>query len=71
MVRYAMTLILAEGRNMKLMTTLNICLMPLNKILDINYTYGSIKKTTDKNILGRVIIFFTSHRMGDRDGLFI
>ena len=71
MVRYAMTLILAVGRNMKLMMTLNICLIPIKKILDIHYTYGSRKQPTDINILWRVTIFFISQRMGDRDRLFI
>ena len=57
MVRYVMTLILAVGGNMKLMMTLNICLMPLKKILDINYKYGSLKQPTEINTLWRVTIF--------------
>ena len=48
MVRYVMTLILDVGSNMKLITTLNLCLMPLKKILDINYTYVSLKQPTEK-----------------------
>ena len=47
MVRYVMTLILAVGRNMKLTMTLNICLMNLKKILEIKYTYGSLKQPTE------------------------
>ena len=48
MVRYVMTLILAAERNIKLMMTLNICMMPLEKILEINYKYGSLKQPTEK-----------------------
>ena len=36
MVIYVMTLILAAGRNMKWMMTINLCLVPLNKIPEIN-----------------------------------
>ena len=71
MVRYVMTLIIAVGRNMKLMMTLDLCMIPLKKILDINYSYGSLKQPTEKNILWRVTVFFISQRMGDRNGLFI
>ena len=71
MVRYVMTLILAVGRNMKLMMKLNLCLITLKEILDINYTYGYLEQPTEKNILWRVTIFFISHIMGDIDGLFI
>ena len=46
MVRYVMTLILAVGRNMKLTMTLNLCMMPLNKIAEIKYTYGSLNHPT-------------------------
>ena len=49
----------------------NICPMPLNKIQEINYTYGSLKQPMGKLILWRVTIFFISQIMGDRDGLFI
>ena len=69
MVRYVMIMILDVGINMKLMMTLNICLVSLNKILDINYTFGSMKQLTEK-ILWRVTIFVIYHRMGDRGGLF-
>ena len=57
MVRYVMTLIIAVGRNLKLIMALNLCMMPLNKIIDINCTHGSLKKSTEKNILWRVTIF--------------
>ena len=57
MVRYAMTLILAMGSNIKLTMKLNLCLMPLNKILEINYTRGYLKQPTEKNILWRVTVF--------------
>ena len=33
------------------MMTLNLCLVPLNKIIEINYTYGSLKQPTEKNIV--------------------
>ena len=71
MLRYVMTLILDVGSNMKLIMSLNLCLILLNKILDIKYTYGSLKQPTGKYILWRVKISFISQRMGDRDGLFI
>ena len=71
MVRYVMTLILAVGRNMKFIMTLNLCLIPLKEIPEINYAYGSRKQPTEKYILWRVTIFFISQIMGDRDGLFI
>ena len=71
MVRYVMTMILVVVRNIKFMMTLNIFMIPLNKILEINYTYGSLKQPTKKYILWRVTIIFISQRMGDRDGLFI
>ena len=48
MVIYVMTLVLAVGRNMKLTMTLNLCLMPLKKILEINYTYGYLKQQTER-----------------------
>ena len=60
MVRYAMTLILAVGRNMKLMMTLNLCLIPLKKILDINYTYGFMKQPTEKYFVEDNNIFYFS-----------
>ena len=47
MVKYVMTLILAVGRNITLIMTLNIFLMTLKKILEINYTCGSLKKPTE------------------------
>ena len=65
-----MTLILDVGRNTNLMMALNLCLMPLEKIIEINYTYGSPKQSTKKNILWRVTVLFISQRMGDRDELF-
>ena len=70
MLRYVVTLILAVGRKIKWMMKLNICMMPLKKILEINYTYGSLKQPMAKNILWRIIILFISRRMGDRAGLF-
>ena len=48
MVIYVMTLILAVGRNIKFMMTLNLCIIPLNKILEVNYSYGSMKQPTEK-----------------------
>ena len=51
------------------MTTLNICLMPLKKILDINYKYGSMKQPMAKHILCRVTILFIYQKMGDRGGV--
>ena len=56
MVIYVMTLILSVGRNMKFMMTLDLCLITLKKIIEIKYTYGSLKKMA-KNILWRVTLF--------------
>ena len=49
-----MNLILDVGRIMKWMIALNLCLIPLNKILQINYTYGSLTQQMAKEILWRV-----------------
>ena len=65
-----MNMILAVGRNMKLITTLNLCLIPLKKILEINYTHGSMKQPTKKYPVEGNNMFF-NQRMSDRDGLFI
>ena len=65
MVIYVMTLILSVGRNKKWIMTLNLCLIPLKKILEINYTYGSL------NILLRIKkILFIYQRMGEKGGVF-
>ena len=71
MVRYVMTLNLSVGRNMKWMITLNLCLVPLKKILEIKYTYGSLKEQMEKKILDRVTILFISKILGERGELFI
>ena len=42
----------------------------LEKVLEINYTYGYLKQPTEKYPLEGNNIFI-SHRMGDRDGLLI
>ena len=70
MVRFMMTLILAVGKSTKWMMILNLCLMTLNKILDINYTYGSMTQTMAKEIFWRLTIIFISQRMDERGGLF-
>ena len=57
MVSCMMALILAMGRIMKWMVILNLCLITLNKILYINYTYGYMEKPMAKEILWRVRIF--------------
>ena len=51
MVRYVITLIVSVWRNMKLMITLNLCMIPLNKILEIKYTYGSLKQPMEKYLV--------------------
>ena len=65
-----MNLILDVGSNMKWMIKINICLMKLNKILQINYTYKSLNKPMAKNILWNVTILFIYQRTGERGGLF-
>ena len=57
MVRCMMNLILAVGRSMKWIMTFHICLMPLQTIIEINYTYGSLTQPMAKEILLRVTIF--------------
>ena len=58
-----MTLIIAVGKSMKWMMTLILCLMTLNKILGINYTYESLTQPMAKEILWRVTIYFISQRI--------
>ena len=70
MVGYVMTMILDEGRNMKWMMTLNLCLIALKEMLEINHTYGSLRQPMLKNILWRVTILFIYHIMGERGRLF-
>ena len=69
MVRCTTTLILAVGRRMKCIMTLNLCLMPLKKIIEMNYKYVSLIKPMAKEILWRVNIFFIYQRMDERGGL--
>ena len=57
MVRCMITLILAVGRSMKWMMTLNLYMMLLKKILDIKYTYLSLTQPMEKYILWMVTIF--------------
>ena len=52
-----MTMILAVGGIMKWIMKLNLCIMPLRKIIDIKYTYGSLTKPILKEKLWRVTIF--------------
>ena len=59
-----MTLILAVGRNMKWNTTLNLCLIPLNKTAKIKYKYGSLNQamaqkefTFRSNIISSLLSF--------------
>ena len=70
MVRYVMTLTLAVGSDIKWMMNLNLCMIPLRKILEINYTDGSLKQPMAKKILWGVTILFIYHIKGEREGLF-
>ena len=58
------------GGSMKWMRTLILCQMSLNKILEINYTCGSLTQPMVKEILWRVAPFFIYQRMYERGGLF-
>ena len=69
MVRHVMTLILDVGRNIKWMVTIDLYMIPLKKILYINYTYGYLKQPVSKKILWKVTILFIYQRMGERGGL--
>ena len=55
---------------MNWMITLNLCMMPLGRIIHINYTYGYLTQTTEKEILWRVTILFIVQIMDERGGLF-
>ena len=65
-----MTIIIDLGRNMKWTMTLNLCLVPLNKISKIKYKYGSLNQPMAQNILWRLTILFISQIMGNIGGLF-
>ena len=39
------------------MMTINLCLIPLKKIIEINYTCGSLEKPMTKEILWRLTVF--------------
>ena len=58
MVRYVMTLILDLGRNMKWMMTINICIVPLKKIIEINYKCEYIKRPMVKFYFGGQQYFY-------------
>ena len=60
MVRYVMTLIISVGSVMIWMMTLNLYMMPLNKIIEINYTYGSLKNQWHKDLVEDNNIFYFS-----------
>ena len=49
-----------------------VCLVLYNtkKILEINFTYGSLKQPMDIKVLWRVTTLFIYHRIGVRVGLF-
>ena len=69
MVRYVIPLIVYVCRNMKLMITLNLYMIPLNKILDINYKYCSLKQPMETNILWGVTIIFIFQINSESGGL--
>ena len=57
-----MTTILDVGRNMELMMKINLCLIPLKKILYINYTYGNLKNQRKKYLVeGNTIFYFSEN----------
>ena len=64
MVICMITLIIDVKRSMKLMTKLNLCLIPLKKILEINYTYVSLTQPMGKDIFWSVKIFLLSPENG-------
>ena len=66
-LRGMMNMVLAVERSLKWMMPLNIWMMPLKKILEINYTYGSMTQPTAKEILWRVTIYLFL-RESTRDG---
>ena len=69
MARSGMILILAVGRNIKCLMKVTLCLMTLNKIVEIKYTYVFLNQPMEQNILWRVTILFIFQRMGGRRGL--
>ena len=60
MVICMMTLILAVGRSMEWMTTLNLCMITLKKILEIYYTFGSLTQLIKEYIVEGNNIFYLS-----------
>ena len=59
-VIYVMTMIIALWRNIKWTMTLNICLLYLRKILEINYTYESLKQPMGKYFIEGNNTFYLS-----------
>ena len=59
MAIYGMTLIIDVVRNIKWMKTLTLCMSPLNRILDINYKYGSLNQPMAQKMLWRLTIFLS------------
>ena len=55
-----MTLIVSVCRNMKFMITLNLYMIPLNKLLEINYTYCSLKQPMEKYLVEGNNNFYSS-----------
>ena len=51
------------------MITINLFLMPLNKIVDIKYTYGSLNQLREKYLFEGKHIFIPQ-RMVERGGVF-
>ena len=64
MVTSVMTLVLDLGSNIKLVMTLTLYLIPLNKIVKIKYTYDSLNQPLAQNTLWVVTILFVSNIMG-------
>ena len=53
------------------MMTLDLCMIPLKKILEINYTCVSMTQPMEIYILWRVTIFFIYQKMDERGRVFI
>ena len=70
LAKSVMNLIITVGINMKCMMTIYLCLIYLNKIVEIKYTYGFLNQPMAQNKLCRVTILFICHRMGGRNRLF-
>ena len=65
MIKSVMNMILSVGSNIKWMMKITLCLIPLNKIVDIKYTYEYLDQSmVQKDHMGGNHIFIY-HRIAE------